>query len=334
MFQPQPTPTTPPSENWQLPPSMADTAPSIDWAYMFIFWFSVVFTVVITAALLWFVYKYKRKPGVKSEPTGHFQKLELFWTITPTIFIVGLFHVGFTGYVRNATAAENATEIRVRGKKWSWEFEYPGGQRVPAKLDPNIPSGLHLEVGKPYKMIISSEDVLHSFYIPEFRMKRDAVPGQYSFIQFTPTVVGMAHIFCAEYCGTDHSGMLGVVYVETPEQHRAFLDSLDRPPPGLTPEKWGEALFTANGCPTCHGPAGTGMVGGNKSTGPKLVGVFGHSVELSAGAPVNADENYIRESILQPNAKKVKGYENVQMPPFVFKDPQIDALTQYIKSLK
>lgn len=325
---------TPASDNWQLPPTMADTAPPIDTAYVFIFWFSVVFTVVITGAMLYFVAKYKRRPGVKSEPTGHFNKLEIFWTVTPTIFIVGLFHVGFTGYIKNATAAEGATEIRVRGKKWTWEFEYPTGQRLPAKYDANIPSGLHLEVGKPYKMIISSEDVLHSFYIPEFRMKRDAVPGQYSFISFTPTQTGVAHIFCAEYCGTDHSAMLGTVFVETPEEHKKFLESLDKPPPGLSPEQWGEKLFVANGCPTCHGTAGSGMIGGAKSPGPKLAGVFGHSVDLVGAAPVMADENYIRESILRPNAKIVAGYQTVAMPPFVFKDPQIEALTAYIKGLK
>ena len=325
---------TPASDNWQLPPTMADTAPPIDTAYVFIFWFSVVFTLVITGAMLWFIVKYKRKTAnQKSEPTGHFNKLEIFWTVTPTIFIVGLFHVGFTGYIKNATAAEGATEIRVRGKKWTWEFEYPTGQRLPAKYDEKIPSGLHLEVNKPYKMIISSEDVLHSFYIPEFRMKRDAVPGQYSFISFTPTVPGVAHIFCAEYCGTDHSAMLGTVFVETPEEHKKFLESLDKPPPGLSPEQWGEKLFAANGCPTCHGPGGSGQVGGAKSPGPRLVGIWGKE-ESTLQGPVHVDENYVRESILRPNAKIVTGYQTVAMPPFVFKDPQIEALTAYIKGLK
>ena len=120
------------SDHFQLPPTMADTAPPIDKAYDFIFWFSVVFTVAITGALVYFVGKYKRKKGVRPEPTGHFMKLELFWTITPTIFIFFLFHAGFVGYIRNATAAEGATEIRARGKKWSWEFEYPTGDRIPA----------------------------------------------------------------------------------------------------------------------------------------------------------------------------------------------------------
>lgn len=335
--------TTPASENWQLPPSMADTAPPIDTAYEFIFWFSIVFLVVVTVAMLYFMAKYKRRKGVASEPTGHYNKLEIFWTVTPTIFIMGLFHVGFTGYIKNATAPEGATEIRARGKKWSWEFEYPTGDRVPAKVSPGIPSGLHLEVGKPYKMIISSEDVLHSFYIPEFRMKRDAVPGQYSFISFTPTVVGKAHIFCAEYCGTDHSNMLGEVIIETPEDHKKFLDTLGRqpemcgtPPEKCTPAKWGEQLFALSGCPTCHGPGGTGQIGGAKSPAPRLVGLYmkpGGEMMMS-GQNVTPDENYIRESILQPQAKITQGYTTVTMPPFVFKDPQVDALIAYVKSLK
>jgi cytochrome c oxidase subunit 2 len=128
--------------------------------------------------------------------------------------------------------------------------------------------------------------------------------------------------------------MLGTVFVETPEEHRLFLDSLDKPPPGLSPEQWGEKLFVANGCPTCHGAGGSGQVGGAKSPGPKLVAVFGHSVDLVGAPSVMADENYIRESILRPNAKIVAGYQTVAMPPFVFKDPQIEALTAYIKGLK
>ncbi len=317
-----------PSDSFQLPPSMADTAPSVDKAYDFIFWFSVVFTVAVTGALLYFVAKYRRKPGVKPEPTGHFMKLELFWTITPTIFIFFLFHAGFTGYIRNATAAEGATEIRVRGKKWSWEFEYPTGDRVPGELT--------LELGRPYKMIISSEDVLHSFFIPEFRMKRDAVPGQYSFIQFTPTVAGDAHVFCAEYCGTSHSGMIASVKILPHDEYKkweAGLGQCQGTPEECEPAKWGERLFVKNGCPTCHGAGGTGEIAGSKSPGPRLAGIFGKPENTTAG-PVPVDENYLRESILRPNAKIVAGYSTVQMPPFVMKDNQLDAIIDYIKSLK
>jgi cytochrome c oxidase subunit 2 len=307
---------------------MADTAPAVDEAFSGIFWFSVVFTVAITGAMLYFIWKYKRRQGVKPEPTGHFMKLELFWTITPTILIFFLFHAGFVGYIRNATAAEGATEIRARGKKWSWEFEYPTGDREPGELT--------LEVGRPYKMILSSEDVLHSFYIPEFRMKRDAVPGQYSFIQFTPTKVGDAHVFCAEYCGTSHSGMLASVKVLSKEDYKEWekkLGGCRGTDEECMPSKWGEKLFSKNGCPTCHGAGGTGEIGGGKSPGPRLAGLFGRQEATTAG-PIEADENYIRESILRPNAKIVAGYTNVQMPPFVLKDQQLDAVIAYIKSLK
>jgi cytochrome c oxidase subunit 2 len=316
------------SETFQLPAAMADTAAPVDNAYDFIFWFSVVFLTAITVAMLYFVMKYKRRPGVKAEPTGHFVKLEVFWTVTPIVFIFFLFHAGFTGYIRNATAAEGATEIRVRAKKWSWEFEYPTGDRAPGELT--------LELGRPYKMIISSEDVLHSFFIPEFRMKRDAVPGQYSFIQFTPTKAGEAHVFCAEYCGTSHSGMLATVKVLTTDQYKAWQESLggcQGTPEECMPAKWGESLYLKNGCSSCHGPAGAGEIAGTKTPGPKLAGLIGREEATTAG-PVMADENYIRESILEPQAKITAGYTTVQMPPFVMKDKQLDAIIAYMKSLK
>jgi cytochrome c oxidase subunit 2 len=310
---------------------MADSAAPVDKVYDFIFWFSVAFTVAITVAMVYFIWKYRRRPGVKAEPTGHYVKLEIFWTVVPIIFVIVLFHVGFSEYIRNATATEGATEIRVRAKKWSWEFEYPSGDRVPGELT--------LELGRPYKMIISSEDVLHSFFIPEFRLKRDAVPGQYSFIAFTPTVAGQAHVFCAEYCGNSHSGMLATVNILPHDKYKEFVKTLGKcvgTPEECSPPKWGEKLFQKNGCPTCHGPGGAGEVGGSKTPGPRLIGLFmkpGGEM-MSTGAPVTPDENYIRESILTPNAKHVMGYTTVQMPTFVLKEDQVDALVAYVKSLK
>ena len=314
--------------SWQLPPAMSDTAPGVDSTYNFIFWFSVVFTVVITVLMLYFVAKYKRRKGVKSEPTGHFNRLEIFWTVTPTLFIGVLFHVGFSSYIKNATAAEGATEIRVRAHKWAWEFEYPSGDRVASELT--------LEKGRAYKMIISSDDVLHSFFIPEFRLKRDAVPGQYSFIQFTPTVTGNANVFCAEYCGTSHSGMLATVKILEPKEYKEFEKTLGKcvgTPEECSPQKWGEKLFVKNACPTCHGAAGSGDISGSKSPGPKLAGIYNTMQPMSTGPAIMADENYIRESILRPNAKIVAGYTTVQMPAFVMKDDQLDAVIAYLKSL-
>jgi cytochrome c oxidase subunit 2 len=327
MMQPEPS-------SWQLPRAMADTATRVDGAYNFIFWFSVVFAAAVIAITVLFVLKYRRRRGVKSEPTGNHTKLEIFWTVVPTLFIVVLFHIGFSAYIHNATAAEGATEIRVHAKKWIWEFDYGGGARS---------KELHLEVNKPYKLILSSDDVIHSFYVPEFRLKRDAVPGQYSFVAFTPTVVGEATVFCAEYCGMDHSKMTTKVMIETPDEHQKFLDSFGKkpklcgtPPVECTDEKWGESLFVKNGCPTCHGTAGNGLLGGAPSPGPKLAGIFGKPQSLADGTSANADENYIRESVLKPNAKIVAGYTNVQMPPFAgsFTNDQLDAVIAYIKSLK
>lgn len=321
--------TEPQAASWQLPPAMSDTAPPVDSTYNFIFWFSVVFTVMVTVVMLYFVVRYRRRPGVKSEPTGHFNRLEVFWTVTPTLFIGVLFHVGFSAYIKNATAAEGATEIRVRAKKWSWEFEYPSGDRMPAELV--------LEQGRAYKMIMSSDDVLHSFFIPEFRLKRDVVPGQYSFIAFTPTVVGNAHVFCAEYCGTSHSGMIATVKVLAPKDYQDFVKTLGKcvgTPEECSPEKWGESLFVKNACSTCHGTDGSGMLGGSKSPGPKLAGIYNMSQPIVGGPAVVADENYLRESILRPNAKIVEGYATVQMPAFVMKDDQLDAVIAYLKSLK
>ncbi len=319
-----------PSDNFQLPPAMADTAAPIDSAYMFVYWFSVVFTVGVTAAMLYLVWKYKRRAGVKSEPTGHFNKLEIFWTVTPTIFIVFLFHASFSAYIKNATAAEGATEIRARAKKWVWEFEYPTGDRVPSELT--------LEVGRPYKVILSSDDVIHSFYIPEFRVKRDAVPGQYSFVQFTPTVVGEAHVFCAEYCGTSHSGMLAKVTVLSHEDYEKFGEGITEcrgTEEECKPENYGARLFVQNACTSCHGQGGSGEIApGSPSPGPRLVGQWGTPQALASGDAVIMDENYVRESILRPNAKIVKGYGNVAMPAFVLQEQQLDALIAYIKSMK
>lgn len=320
----------PQAASWQLPPAMSDTAPRSDDAYNFIFWFSVVFLAVITALLVHFVRTYRRRPGLKAEPTGHFQWLEILWTVAPTIFICFLFHFSYSAYIKNATAAEGATEIRVRAKKWSWEFEYPNGTRVAGELT--------LEVNRPYKMILSSEDVIHSFFIPEFRLKRDAVPGQYSFIAFTPTVTGPAHVYCAELCGTSHSGMLATVKVVSHEEYMTFSEGAGKcqgTAEECAPEKWGEKLFVKNGCTACHGAGGSGeFAPGAKTPGPGLAGIFGKPQPLTTGESVVADENYLRESILRPNAKIVAGFATVPMPPFVLKDPQLDAVVAYLKSLK
>ncbi|MBL8613662.1 MAG: cytochrome c oxidase subunit II [Myxococcales bacterium] len=319
-MQPQPQPAT-----FQLPAQMAVAAEEIDYLYYFVYWFSVVFFVGIVGVSLYFLWKYKRRPGQKPEHVPDPTKLELFWTITPVLFIGYLFHASFSAYIKQATAAEGAMEIRVRARKWAWDFEYPNGSREGGQL--------YLPVNKPVKLVMSSDDVIHSFYVPAFRAKRDAVPGLYSHLAFTPNVKGEAQVYCAEFCGTSHSGMLAKIIVVDEEQYKKHLDELDKMPEKCgekpcTPATWGEQLFVKNGCPSCHSRDGS------KSLGPSLKGVFGTPQPIAGSGPVTADENYLRESILRPNAKIVEGYTTVQMPPFVFKDPQVDAIIAYLKTLK
>lgn len=310
----------------QLPRALSTLAPQVDWLYYFIFWASVVAFIAIAGSLLYFVWRYRSRPGIVAEPTQDHHTLELFWTFTPLLFLVFLFHEGWIGYVRGAVAPANAIEIRVRAKKWNWEFEYPTGSRSPSEL--TIPAG------RPIKLVMSSDDVLHSFFAREFRVKRDVVPGMYTSLWFEADPNAMAapydtDIYCTEYCGTGHSVMLAKIHVVTPEQYETFLVNIDRPPPGKTPAQWGEDLFAQNGCPTCHSVDGV-----TRSQGPNLRGKFGTVEQFEAGDSALIDESYIRNSILQPQAHIVRGYTAVQMPAFVMNDARLDAIVAYIKSLR
>ncbi len=326
----EPLPAMPPLQfDGQMPVSMAANAPDIDWVYYAIYWFSWFFTVVITGLTLYFVYKYKRKKGDKLDTPADLTRLEIIWTVVPLFFIVLLFHVGFKGYVKNAIAADGALEIRARGKQWLWEFEYPNGMKQVGELK--------LPVDRPVKVILSSDDVLHSFYIPEFRIKKDAVPGMYTNVVFEPNKLGDAHVYCAEYCGTSHSGMLASVKVITPKEFDDFLKEgplnpnckdPKAPCPADMKAKWGETLFAKNACPTCHSRDGS------KSPGPTFKGVYGRKEQMSTGDMMDVEDNYIKESVRKPQAKVVMGYTNVVMPAFTLSDREIEALIEYLKTIK
>ena len=311
----------------QMPASMSEGTEAVDWLYYAIYWFSVVFTVGITAAMLFFVWKYRRRPGVKAAPTKDHTGLELFWTILPLGICVVMFHLSYKTYITNAVAAENSIEIRVRGQRWSWSFQYPNGE--------SEPSMLYLPIGKPVRLIMSSADVLHDFYVPAFRLKKDTVPGMYSQIAFTPNKLGDAQVFCAEYCGAGaaegsggHYSMLAMIKIVTADEFEKHMKEISKIPDGFTPDKWGEQLFVKNNCATCHSRDGTA------GTGPSFKGLWGRNEVLTTGEQVPVDDNYIRESILRPQAKIVKGYEGGNMPPFVFTDEKIEALIAYLKTVK
>jgi cytochrome c oxidase subunit II len=302
--------------------------------YYFIFWVSVFFFVAIIGAAVWFLIKYRRDKNPNSTPPGHHDVLELFWTFAPLILLIPMFHYGFKGYVQAMVAPDKAIEIKARGKQWVWDFYYPGDTEP-------TPGELVVPMGLPVKMQMSSLDVLHSFFIPEFRVKRDVVPGMYSSVWFEATAKTSTYnakenrvegepldLFCTEYCGTSHSQMLAKVHVVSPEDYKAFIAGKDVPPEGKPLVEVGAELFKKNACNTCH------TTDGSKLVGPSFKGLFGKTEAFEDGSSVTVDENYLRQSILQPQAKITKGFATATMPVFVMKDWKIDAIIEYIKSLK
>lgn len=309
-----------PSEpTFQLPAGMSTIAPEYDWLYYFIYWAGLILFVAIVGLMLAFVIRYHRSRGHQPKPTESHTAAELIWTFTPLIILVTLFHWGFQGYVRGSVAPDNALDIRVRGKQWLWEFEYPNGYREIGTL--KVP------VHQPIRLVMSSDDVLHSFFVPEFRWKKDVVPGMYSTMWFEATRTGKAQVFCAEYCGVSHAGMLATVEIVSEAEYEKFLKEGSGPPAGVTPDKWGAMLYTKNNCNTCHSLDGSALVG------PSWKGVWGRTETMTDGSSITVDENYVRQSILEPNAKTVRGFNPV-MPVYTLQDQQIDALIAFMKTLK
>ena len=311
-----------PEFDGQLPAAMSSGAADYDALYHFIYWFSVVFTAAIVGTSIYFIYKFKRKQGDKPDRTLiDLTKLEIFWTVVPLIGIVPLFHIGFKDFVKNAIAADGSIEIRVRAKQWLWDFEYPNGMRENNQI--------LFPVNTPIKLVMSSDDVIHSFYVPEFRLKKDVVPGLYSTLTFTPTVLGEANVFCAEFCGTSHSGMLAKIKIVPRAEYDAYIKEGPKKPEGLTEAQWGEKLFTQNGCSVCHARDGA-----TNSQCPNLKGVWGKRETMTTNEVITVDENYVQESIRKPQAKIVMGYTSVIMPTFSMTDRQIDGIIAYFKTLK
>jgi len=312
----------------QMPVAMSTYAQGVDNVYYLIFWLSVVLFVGIMAAAAFFALSGKRKPGVKAEPTGHNMVLELGWTVAPVFILAYLFWVGWKGYVDLATVPPSATEVRGRAFQWGWDFEYANG--VHSKE-------LKAPVGKPVKVILSSNDVLHAFFVPQFRIKRDTVPGMYSTTWFEANQVGEADIFCAEYCGgkgegdtaTGHWAMIGKVKVLPAEEFDKFLKEGNGPKEGETVADWGKRLYAEKNCAGCH------SIDGGAGAGPSWKGLYGRSEPMSDGTNITADENYIRESILEPQAHIVKGFGPV-MPSYkgILQDKEIDAIISFMKTLK
>ncbi|HMD41952.1 MAG TPA: cytochrome c oxidase subunit II [Candidatus Acidoferrum sp.] len=301
-----------------FPVEASNFAGNVDSLFAFILLTCLFFSVLVTLLVIFAAIKFRRKSEgeVGSAVEGNLA-LEVGWTLVPLVLAIAMFAWGAVIYVHFRTAPQNTLDIYVIGKQWMWKLQQPNGRKEINEL--------HVPVNRDIKLIMGSEDVIHNFYVPAFRVKMDVVPGRYNTLWFRPTRVGKYHFFCSQYCGTNHALMGGWVTVEDPADYAAWLSDEGG---DLNPVSAGEKLFTQLACVTCHIANGSGRA-------PSLNGVYGAKVLLADGSTVTADEAYIRESIVQPKAKIVAGYQPV-MPTFqgLVTEEQILNLTAYIKSLQ
>ena len=340
-----------------FPESASTFSPGTDWMFYFISIVDLVFFVAIAFALFYFAWKYKKPKGAPAESqVDHNTTIELVWSIGPSFLLVVMFYLGARSYLDHRSIPEGAYEVTVRSKQWSWAMDYGKGV---------IHNELHMVLGEPTKLTMTSDDVIHSLFIPAFRAKRDVVPGRYNYMwfkatkpsekvktdaemevlvkewqekgglwdydgyQFTPEGYTFYDLYCTEYCGTDHSTMQTVVVVhETQEELDAWIKLKSIRPAGTDPAIYGEQLYNLRGCQSCHSTDGT------RRTGPSYKGSFGTMRQLTGGGEVKFDENYVRESILNPNAKIASGYKP-QMPSYKgqLSEDDIYCLVEFIKSL-
>ena len=302
--------------NFPLWPVQASTMASrVDALYIFLLIVTGMMTLLIFICLLYFAARFRYRPGVRAEQIEGSTPLEVTWSIIPFLIFMVIFAWGAVVYFKERTPPGDSTEVYVVAKQWMWKLEHAEGQREINEL--------HVPVGRDVKLIMTSQDVIHSFFIPAFRIKQDVLPGRYSVAWFRATKPGTYHLFCAEYCGTQHSGMVGDIVVQEPAQYETWMNGGSTGPLSAT----GEKIFAELGCATCHRADTQGR-------GPNLNGVFGKPVQLEDGRTITADENYLRECILEPGAKRVKGFQPI-MPTFqgLVTEEQVNALVAYIKSI-
>jgi len=287
----------------------------VDALYIFLLIVTGMMTLLIFACLVFFAARFRSRPGVRAEQIEGSIPLEITWSAIPFVIFMVIFAWGAVVYFQERTPPADAAEVYVVAKQWMWKLEHAEGQHEINEL--------HVPVGRDVKMIMTSQDVIHSFFVPAFRIKQDVLPGRYTVAWFRATKPGTYHLFCAEYCGTQHSGMVGSIVVMQPAQYEAWMNGGSTGPLSAT----GEKVFSELGCSTCHRADAQGR-------GPNLQGVFGKPVQLEDGRTVTADENYVRQCILDPGAQRVKGFQPI-MPTFqgLVSEEQVNALVAYIKSI-
>ncbi|HEY2101790.1 MAG TPA: cytochrome c oxidase subunit II [Chthoniobacterales bacterium] len=300
-----------------FPKEASNLAPPVDHVFVALLALCSAVAFLVLVVALVFCIRYRRgSKANRTPPKGSPLRLEITWTIIPFFIFLGLFFWAADVFFAMSRPPADATEIYVVGKQWMWKIQHPDGRREINEL--------HIPVGRPVKLVMTSQDVIHDFFVPDFRNKQDVVPGRYTTEWFKPTRPGRYHLFCSQYCGTDHSLMVGWVYVMEPAEHAKWLAGQPAPDSLVT---MGERAFHTRGCSGCHAPNAA-------IRAPLLDGIFGKPVPLSDGTLVTADDQYLRDSILLPNKQIAAGYDPV-MPTYQGQigDEELNAIIAYLKSL-
>ena len=323
-----------------MPEAATKVALEVDSIYTFLLWASFISFVLLIGGMTYFVLKYKRQSATDKTPyISHDSRLEFLWSFIPFLIFMFVFAWGWKVYHDIRTMPEDALEIHIVGKKWFWTFTYKSGKTGEDVKDSAgvMKPSLVVPVGRPVKLIMSSEAinpndpndqaVIHSFYVPAFRIKQDVVPGRYSALWFQADKIGNYNVFCAEYCGDGHSDMRAIIRVVPQKEFEEFLAAGSDGPLSIADK--GKALYQSKACVGCH------SLDGSRLVGPSFKGLFGKNEELESGS-AKVDEDYLRESILEPNAKIAKSYPSGVMPTFKgqLTDEEILSLIEFIKAQK
>jgi cytochrome c oxidase subunit II len=300
-----------------IPEQASRLAEQFDNLFLFLVGVAAFFASLICILIIAFAIKYRRRPeNLEGAVVRGGLWLEIVWTVIPLGLTLIMFFWGAKLYFLTFHPPLNALQINVVGKQWMWKIQHAEGQSEINEL--------HVPVGRPIKLVLTSQDVIHDFFVPAFRVKKDVLPGRYTTLWFEATKTGEYHLFCSQYCGTQHSGMIGRVVVMSQTDYQSWLGGGNAT---VSMADAGAQSFASFGCVSCHQENDTGR-------GPSLVGLYGKNVKLRSGATVVADDNYIRESIVNPRAKIVAGYEPL-MPTFqgLMSEEAIAQIIAYIRSL-
>jgi cytochrome c oxidase subunit 2 len=308
--------------NYVMPEQASTLAPDIDNLFWFITAVDLFFFVLIAGLIAYIVKKYRRKTENDYTPhITHHATLEIVWSVAPLFILLIIFFWGFHGFMQARIAPANAIEIQVSAKKWQWEFEYPDGMRTINEI--------HVPVNRPVRLVMNSQDVIHSFFVPTFRVKMDVLPNRYTEIWFEATKTGAHQVFCTEYCGKGHSDMGAKIHVDDDAAYQKWLVEGDEQMKTMPLQELGQLVYDNRGCNTCH------SLDGSSGQGPSWKGIWGQTHQFADGSSAVVDENYVRESILDPQRHVLRGYEPI-MPTYkgLLRDREILGAIEFIKQLK